>query len=304
MTKAKPRVSIGLPVFNAERYLAEALDSFLNQTFTDFELIISDNASTDQTQTICRDYMARDQRIRYFRNEKNQGSIYNHNRVLALAQGEYFMWAGYDDRRAPVCLERCVTVLDREPNVVLAYPKTTIINEHGRFVGYYQDHYNLRSPKAHERFRRTFQRTRDELLNCIYGLIRMSALKKSQGVGYYHAADVVLTAELSLHGQFYEIHEYLYYRRLHPRSASQAVTTEEQLIKFYDPNAKEKIVSPRWRRLLGFVTAIHHAPLTPYERILCYGEFARFYLSIDRWNGAMVDVAKLRAMVMRRFQPE
>ena len=84
MTKAKPRVSIGLPVFNAERYLAEALDSFLNQTFTDFELIISDNASTDQTQTICRDYMARDQRIRYFRNEKNQGSIYNHNRVLAM----------------------------------------------------------------------------------------------------------------------------------------------------------------------------------------------------------------------------
>src|SRR5690348_12812328 len=79
MIKTTPRVSIGLPVYNAENYLVEALDSLLAQTFTDFELIISDNASTDQTPALCQAYMAQDQRIRYVRNAQNQGSIYNHN---------------------------------------------------------------------------------------------------------------------------------------------------------------------------------------------------------------------------------
>ena len=112
MLNNKPRVSIGMPVFNGENYLAEALDSLLTQTFSDFELIISDNASTDKTEEICRAYAVRDQRIRYFRNQENLGASRNYNRVFELSSGEYFKWAAHDDLCAPEFLGRCVDVLD------------------------------------------------------------------------------------------------------------------------------------------------------------------------------------------------
>ena len=96
-TADRPRVSIGLPVYNGENFLEFALDSILGQTFQDFELIISDNASTDATESICRRYAAKDSRIRYYRNPNNQGAAQNYNRVFALARGEYFKWAAHDD---------------------------------------------------------------------------------------------------------------------------------------------------------------------------------------------------------------
>src|SRR5688572_10868700 len=101
MPEKNPRVSIGLPVYNGENYLAEAIDSILAQTFEDFELIISDNASTDRTQEICEAYAAKDGRIRYYRSEVNKGSAWNFNRVFELARGEYFKWAAHDDYIAP-----------------------------------------------------------------------------------------------------------------------------------------------------------------------------------------------------------
>lgn len=92
-----PRVSIGMPVFNGEKYIRDALDSLLNQTFSDFELIISDNASTDRTEEICCEYASRDSRISYFRQTENNGAITNFQFVLDQASGEFFMWAAYDD---------------------------------------------------------------------------------------------------------------------------------------------------------------------------------------------------------------
>ena len=92
-----PRISIGMPVYNGEQFLAGALDSVLTQDFEDFELIISDNASEDGTQKICLDYAARDRRIRYYRNEMNIGGSRNHSRVFELSAAEYFKWAHYDD---------------------------------------------------------------------------------------------------------------------------------------------------------------------------------------------------------------
>lgn len=96
--KDVPLVSIGMPIYNGERFIREALDSLLSQTFTDFELIISDNASTDSTEAICRNYVARDSRIRYIRQQKNLGALSNFQFVLNEARGEYFMWAACDDK--------------------------------------------------------------------------------------------------------------------------------------------------------------------------------------------------------------
>lgn len=92
-----PKVSIGMPVYNGEKFIRVALDSLLSQTFVDFELIISDNASTDGTEAICREYAARDLRIRYVRQSENRGAVVNFKFVLDDAVGEYFMWAAHDD---------------------------------------------------------------------------------------------------------------------------------------------------------------------------------------------------------------
>src|SRR5262245_31410059 len=117
----RPRVSIGVPVYNGERYLRECIDSILGQTFRDFELILSDNASTDATRTICEAYATRDPRVRYYRNEQNLGACRNFNRCVELARGDYFLWAAHDDAIAPEYLARCVEALDRDPSVVLSH---------------------------------------------------------------------------------------------------------------------------------------------------------------------------------------
>ena len=101
MNSSKPRVSIGLPVRNGARYLGEAVDSLLRQTYTDFELIISDNASTDQTEAICRAYVARDPRVRYYRSSQDVGLANNYNYLFIRARGEYFKWAAADDVHEP-----------------------------------------------------------------------------------------------------------------------------------------------------------------------------------------------------------
>src|SRR6266536_1939108 len=88
----RTRVSIGLPVFNGERFVAEAIDSILAQTFEDFELIISDNASTDGTEEICRCYAEKDERIRFVRNRENYGAAFNFNQTFHLSSGGYFKW--------------------------------------------------------------------------------------------------------------------------------------------------------------------------------------------------------------------
>ena len=115
-----PRLSIGLPVFNGEQFIRAAVESILAQSFSDFELIISDNASTDMTPAICREYAQRDSRIRFIQQSENRGGAWNFNHVFSLARGSYFKWAPCDDVIAPTYLERCIEALDRTPAAVLA----------------------------------------------------------------------------------------------------------------------------------------------------------------------------------------
>jgi glycosyltransferase involved in cell wall biosynthesis len=130
-----PRVSIGLPVYNGERYLRESIDSILAQTFQNFELVICDNASTDATARICEEYTERDPRVRYFRNARNIGGINNANLTFERSRGELFRWAAHDDVCAPTLLERCVQVLDERADAVGVYPGTINIDEDGMETG-------------------------------------------------------------------------------------------------------------------------------------------------------------------------
>src|SRR5260370_42275271 len=122
--QSTPLLSIGLFVYNGERFLEETLDSILNQTFTNFELIISDNASTDRTAEVSQAYARRDSRIRYYRGEKNMGAGWNTRRVYELATAKYFKWAAADDILEPEFLRRCGLGLEGDVGCVVGYGRT------------------------------------------------------------------------------------------------------------------------------------------------------------------------------------
>src|SRR5215831_11779077 len=123
-----PRLSIGLAVYNGENFLAQSIEALLGQTYEDFELIISDNASTDGTAGICQRYAKQDSRIRYFRQPRNVGSAPNHNFTIHQARGELFKTASHDDLYARDLLRVCVAALDERPEVVLAHSWSALID--------------------------------------------------------------------------------------------------------------------------------------------------------------------------------
>lgn len=270
----RSRVSIGLPVFNGANYLEEALDSILAQTYSDFELIISDNASTDRTEEICRAYAARDRRIRYCRNEKNLGAAWNFNRVFELSSGEYFKWAAHDDICAPGFLLRCVEALDRDLSVVLCYPRAKVINAHGIVLEKYDVKLNTDSPEPQERFREpilVWHRCYE-----IFGVIRVSTLKMASLMGNYAASDRVLLGELALRGRFYEIPECLFFARMHPQQSVKALPTNHLRTVWFDPGKEGRVVFPEWRIFFGCLSAVRNAPLSRYERTCCYRHMGRW----------------------------
>ena len=126
-----PTLTIGLPVFNGAPFLQATIDSVLSQSFCDFELLISDNASTDETETIGREAAAGDRRVTYRRNATNVGLVRNLNLLVPSARGRLFKWAAADDILRPGYLERCVATIDADPAVVLAYPQTEFVDGEG-----------------------------------------------------------------------------------------------------------------------------------------------------------------------------
>ncbi len=277
---AAPRLSIGLPVYNGGRYLAKSLDALLGQSFEDFELIISDNASTDDTSEICRDYENQDARVRYCRQPRNIGSSPNHNFVVDAARGEFFKWASYDDLYARDLLERCVGALHERPDAVLAHSWTANIDEAD--VVFAAPEYPLATDvaRAPDRFRSFLSVSGGD---DIYAVIRTSTLRRILPQDSYHHAEYPIVAALTLHGPFLQVPDWLYFRRDHPQQAERSCTTIRARCANMDPRR-----SSRWRHpvvrlygeyLWGYVTAIHQAPLTSVERRECYGHLTRWLAS-------------------------
>jgi glycosyltransferase involved in cell wall biosynthesis len=274
-----PRVSIGMPVYNGERYLEQAVDSLLAQTFTDFELIISDNASTDGTPAICERYAANDSRVRYYRNDHNRGASWNYNRVYALSRAPYFKQAAHDDLCAPTFLERCVDVLDRDPSVVMAYPRTILIDDDGNELERFAGTLDIRDPRPHQRFQH-FQHIFGEWCIChpIFGVMRVAPVSDREILPAYIASDVLLLAELTLHGKICEIPEYLFSLRWHAGASTVANKPYAERASWFDPKLKGTLQVPltRFRWLYEYTKMIAAAPLTPFERLRCYQQLPRW----------------------------
>lgn len=270
MSGDAPRVSIGMPVYNGERYIEQAIDSVLAQTYTNFVFHISDNGSTDRTRAICEAYAAKDSRVRYHRYEQNRGASWNFNNVFKLTNTEYFKWVTYDDLIEPQMVERCVAVLDREPEVILAYPRTRIIDGDGNTLDIWADGLEVRSPRAHLRLRRYLHHKRNEAL---YGVMRSKVLARTKLLRPVAYCDQMLMAELALNGEFRELPDPDYIKRFHPASST-AVYTQHTYRAFFDPSFKGKVSFPRLERFAEFARRINNAPLSFAERLRCYLELS------------------------------
>ena len=289
MISNNPRVSIGLPVFNGEEYLEESLDSILAQTYTDFELIISDNASTDHTPRICLKYASKDRRIRYYRNERNLGATRNYNRVFMLSRGKYFKWAADDDVLATNFLSRCVGVLDQDSSIVLCHSKTGLIDERNELVGTYDFKNRIDSRNPHERFGDLISE-RNRLWVLIFGVVRASTLKKTSLIGNYIGSDRNFLAELGLIGRIYEIPEYLFFRRTHPQSYTERKYKDiQERLSWWTQS--DRITFPYLKNCFEYFKSVRRVPLKFSERLLCYAQISK-WLFREGWILMGLDVGK------------
>jgi glycosyltransferase involved in cell wall biosynthesis len=208
-------VSLAMPVYNGERYVAEAIRSILNQSYKNFELIITDNASTDGTEQICREFAMSNRCVRYKRNERNLGAAPNHNLGFELSSGKYFKWCAHDDNLSTNFISACVSALERNQNAVLAYGATQSIDQDGHhipLIGGARRSLEETSPV------RRFQKVLVEKGTCfeIFGLFRREALQKSTLQRMYYGSDHALLAETAFFGTFVQVPEAILYNREHP----------------------------------------------------------------------------------------
>ncbi len=207
-----PAVSIGLPVYNGARFLAQAFDSLLGQTYRDLELIVSDNASTDETAAICADYAARDSRVRYIRQPVNIGAPRNWSFVVTVARGRYFKWASCNDRCTENMLERCLAVLEQQPQAVLCYGRTCLVAEETGREELYDGDIAVEDERPSDRLIRLLREL--QLNNAQSGLIRLDALRQTGLDRSYPSGDLPLMAELALRGKFVLLPDVLLFRRM------------------------------------------------------------------------------------------
>jgi len=267
MDERTAAVSIGLPVYNGARYLPEAVDSLLSQSFGDFELIISDNGSTDATERIARGYAERDPRVRYVRSEVNQGLLWNFRNVLELARAPRFKWMAHDDICAPEFLSRCMEELDADPGIVLCAPSTIDIDEHGDPVRGYQWTLRTDSPDVGERFHDIL---RDRHAHPFFGVMRTAVVREVDLTKPCLAVDKVLLAELALRGRLRVLDDALLLHREHPhRSMRVHGHRAAPRLATFDPARANRVPLPLLWQALESYRALRRAPLPATARWRC-----------------------------------
>ena len=288
-------LSIGLAVFNGERYLRDSVDSILAQTFTDFELIISDNASTDQTGDICREYASKDKRIRYSRNDVNIGGANNENRTFLFSRGKYFRWAAYDDVCAPDLFRECLAVLEHDLSVVLCHSVVIEIDENGKTLATL-DRNKAAAEQPSERFRSL---TKFDY-NCeeTYGFIRSDILRETKLQQNYTDSDRTLLSELGLHGKFHQVPKPLFFRRVHPAMSTKVYSNWRERMVWFDAENKDRILLPHWLQFFDYLRVIGRVGIGWGQRIACYAHMVRWITSQGhgRWMAKDLLLAAMKLL--------
>ena len=266
--KISPAVSLALPVYNGERFVADAIRSILSQDYSNFELIITDNASTDGTEKICREFASSDPRVKYVRNERNLGAGPNYNLGFQLSRGKYFKWCACDDRLSDNFLGACVAALEEYPEAILAYGKTDTIDPEGRVIplvgGMMSPQRASDGPSA--RFRRDLN---DRTTNFeIFGLFQRQALSKSTMHRSYYGSDKTLMTELTLLGRFVFVPDITFHNREH-QDRSINLRDKKVLANWMDTSASSRRPTPNLQRLAHLIEIAlrHHRLVSPIKTI-------------------------------------
>jgi glycosyltransferase involved in cell wall biosynthesis len=273
-----PIVTIGLPVYNSQKYIEQSLRSLLAQTYTNFVLIISDNASTDDTAAICKRYAEADPRIQYHRNETNIGNPRNFNRVFELTKTPYLKWSTADDFWEPTFLERAMEIMERDPTIAVCYPRADLVDADGANPQVFDDVLHLVQDDPADRFITLLESIK--LAHQHLGVIRMSCLRQTNLLGAHVASDYNLLAELSLYGKFYELPERLFHRRFHKDSGSWKRGDLAHEARRYHATGRQVVPLPHFRRHLAFFASVHRAPLPIASKWRIY----RFLLRRVAWD--------------------
>lgn len=264
-TTTGPSVTIGIPVYNGEAFVEQAIRSVLAQVDVDLELIISDNGSTDRTEAICREAIRGDDRATYVRCQENRGAAWNFNRVVDLASGTYFKWAAHDDVLAPTFLRRCVEVLEEQPLVALSYTMASLINDQGTAVDQYRPLRYAMAPTPEVRGRDVLSNP-SACYEC-FGVMRLEQLRRTGLIGSFASSDRVLLFEIALQGQFQEVPEVLFHHRQHTSRSVHSFNGARAREAWFDPSRGGRVTLPRWRLLVEYARAVGRAPLGARERL-------------------------------------
>jgi glycosyltransferase involved in cell wall biosynthesis len=276
-----PRVALGLFVYNGERHIAAALDSLLDQTMGDFVLDISDNASTDGTEEICRSYAAEDGRIRYVRQPRNQGAAWNCNFVAqASPRSPYFKWCAHDDIHDPTYLEQCVDMLDDNPTLVCCQPRTRYINDNGDELLRSFRRQQFDDPRPWVRFNQVLRRHHD--FTYAFALTRRSALDQMRPFQPVFLGDGIMLSELAFQGRFGEVADHLFGNRMHSTRSSVVTTSgrgQNAWVEWWGSSQ----AYPMWRTLSELDKSIARSPMGSGDKLRCYKVLEQWVQ--DRWRG-------------------
>ena len=294
MTRA-PDITLGLLVYNGEQYVAQTIESILSQTYSDFELLISDNDSSDNTEQVCRSFAERDSRITYIRQRKNIGAMANFNFLASLAQTRFFKWCAADDVLEPTYLASCIEFLQSNPDYVLCHSSTRTIGFDGREL----PNDIIKPSGASERVPNgmiepypPWQRFRDVLLGStavmdLWGVIRTEQLLDTGLLRPHVGYEKVMLAALSLRGRFAELPQKLFSYRIHPDSASSRIS-EDARRQWSSPDSSSATY-PRMHYLLGYLDAIDQSELSVAQRCLCRAAIARYLLQVSKWQRIILE---------------
>lgn len=289
---AAPPVGIGMPVYNGATFLPDALASLADQTFADYEIVITDNASTDATEAICREHARRDERIRYVRQPENLGAVPNFNRAFELTRSPLFKWAAHDDLCAPTYLERTVAVLRDDPHAAWSHSRSSHIDDRGRLLDEpdaLDVSYAAReAPGAAERFRAVLL----DPQGCLdsYGVIRSDLLRRTPLYISAYGAEKIVMAELALMGRYREVPETLFHVRVSAGGSGNLSGAEAQQAFIDTRRPPDRMV--RLKLLRAYLDAISRSAPTPAEAMRCRAALLRWMLQVGKWR--RVALAALR----------
>ena len=287
MSQNLPKLSIGVPVYNGADYIREAITSHLDQDFGDFELVVSDNCSTDATPDIVHELIAQDDRVSYSRNDTNIGGPANFNRLFRLTNGELFRWAAADDRIEPGYLSKVVSLLDDDPSIVIGHADSLLIDplsdpmlemEQGYLGGDgFLEAIKLTPPDGDERFQSTAPHHRiDAVINnnhrnfYIFGIMRRDTMMQTRLHGSFYGGDRTLLVEMAMRGRFVKVKEPLFASRSHAKNSGRNGLNFEEL---KEHGAQD--LSFASQVMKGYISGVRNANPSTSDQLKCMGVIAK-----------------------------